>query len=243
MAKQTRILLCEDEESLGGLLRDFFESKGYYTTLYHNGEEAIENFEKGKFDLCILDVMMPKVDGFATAAYIRKVDESVPLIFLTAKTLKEDVLHGFSIGADDYIRKPFSLDELLARMEVILKRTQGNDHKIMSLYQIGKFIFDTQAQTLTFENEAPQRLTTKENSLLSLLCAFANKTLERSYALQHIWENDNYFNARSMDVYITKLRKLLKKDPTVEIKNVHGKGYRLSIQSEDPEREEVIKKL
>lgn len=243
MSKQIRVLLCEDDESLGGLLRDFFDAKGYNTTLFHNGEEAIENFGKNRYDLCILDVMMPRVDGFATAEYIRRVDEEVPIIFLTAKTLKEDVLRGFSVGADDYIRKPFSLDELQARMEVILRRTQGSEHKIMPYYQIGKFFFDTQAQLLSYEKEEPTKLTTKENSLLSLLCAYANQTLERSYALQRIWENDNYFNARSMDVYITKLRKLLKRDPSVEIKNVHGKGYRLSIQSDEEPREEEIKKL
>ena len=134
MAKQIRVLLCEDDESLGGLLRDFFDAKGYNTTLFHNGEEAIENFGKNRFDLCILDVMMPRVDGYATAEYIRRIDEEVPIIFLTAKTLKEDVLHGFSVGADDYIRKPFSLDELQARMEVILRRTQGSDHKLSLIH-------------------------------------------------------------------------------------------------------------
>lgn len=243
MSRQIRILLCEDDESLGGLLRDFFDAKGYNTTLFHNGEEAIENFGKNRFDLCILDVMMPRVDGFSAAEEIRKVDEEVPIIFLTAKTLKEDVLHGFSVGADDYIRKPFSLDELQARMEVILRRTRGNEHQIMSYYQIGKYFFDTQAQLLSFEKEEPTKLTTKENSLLALLCAYANQILERSYALQRIWENDNYFNARSMDVYITKLRKLLSRDPSVEIKNVHGKGYRLTIQSDTTPHDHEIKKL
>lgn len=230
MATTTRIFLCEDDESLGGLLRDFFESKGFDTDLFHNGEEGINSFRQGKYDLCILDVMMPKIDGFAVAQRIRKIDEGTPIIFLTAKTMKDDVLRGFEVGADDYIRKPFSLDELLVRIEVILRRIRGNENKVMPFYRIGKFLFDTQNQILTFEGEEPIRLTTKENALLGLLSAFANQTLERSYALQKIWENDNYFSARSMDVYITKLRKLLKRDPSVEIKNVHGKGYRLNTQ-------------
>lgn len=242
MSKQVRILLCEDDESLGGLLRDFFETNGLSTTLFHNGEEAIENFEKGKYDLCVLDVMMPRFDGFETAEHIRKVDPQVPIIFLTAKTLKEDVLRGFSIGADDYIRKPFSLDELLARMEVVLRRTQKSEQEIMPYYQIGKFFFDTQSQTIALDDEEPQKLTTKENDLLALLCSFANTTLERAYALEHIWGNDNYFNARSMDVYITKLRKILKPDPSIEIKNVHGKGYRLTIQTyEEPTKDDIKK--
>lgn len=227
MARLTRIFLCEDDESLGGLLRDYFESKGYVTDLFHNGEEAIENFKPGRYDICILDVMMPKIDGFVVAQRIRSISTEIPLIFLTAKTMKEDVLRGFEVGADDYIRKPFSLDELLVRIEVILRRVRGSENKVLPFYQIGKFKFDTQGQMLAFENDEPIRLTTKENALLGLLAAYANQTLERSFALQTIWENDNYFSARSMDVYITKLRKMLKRDPSLEIKNVHGKGYRL----------------
>lgn len=243
MANKTKIFLCEDDESLGGLLKDFFESKEFEVSLFHNGEEALENFSKNAFDLCVLDVMMPRVDGFAVAEKIRSLDEQVPIIFLTAKTLKEDVLKGFKVGADDYIRKPFSLDELLARIEVLLRRVKGNDAAIMPYYQIGKYLFDTQNQTLAFEEEEPIRLTTKESDLLSLLCAFANRTLERSYALKKIWENDNYFNARSMDVYITKLRKMLKGDPTIEIMNVHGKGYRLVTNQGDDPQEDQVKRL
>lgn len=236
MASKTKIFLCEDDESLGGLLKDFFESKDFEVSLFHNGEDALNNYAKDTYDLCVLDVMMPRVDGFAVAEQIRNTDSRIPIIFLTAKTLKEDVLKGFAVGADDYIRKPFSLDELLARMEVILRRVKVAEATIQSTYQIGKFFFDTQTQTITIDNGEPISLTTKENELLALLCAYANQTLERSFALKKIWENDNYFNARSMDVYITKLRKILKEDPTVEIKNVHGKGYKLiTTLSEDAE--------
>lgn len=243
MNEQTRIFLCEDDQSLGGLLRDFFESKQYNTVLFYDGQEAIDNFKANKYDLCILDVMMPHVDGFKVAEHIRTADDKVPIIFLTAKTMKEDVLRGFEVGADDYIRKPFSLDELLVRVEVILRRVKGSETKVKPFYQIGKYLFDTQSQLLQFEGEEPINLTTKESALLSLLATYANQTLERSYALQKIWENDNYFSARSMDVYITKLRKLLKRDPSIEIKNIHGKGYRLNIREDSPIDSENIQKL
>ena len=167
---------------------------------------------------------------------------TIPIIFLTAKTMKEDVLRGFEVGADDYVTKPFSLDELLARIEAILRRVKGVESKVMPYYQLGKFFFDTQKQTLTIGDKVT-KLTTKENQLLSLLCSFANETLERNYALKTIWENDNYFNARSMDVYITKLRKILKEDPTLEIKNVHGKGYRLNTVVGESVSDDLVTKI
>ncbi len=227
MDEKTKIFFCEDDDNLGLLLKEYLDTKGFETQLFRDGEEGLRNFEKSEFDLCILDVMMPRKDGFALAKDIRAINTTIPIIFLTAKTMKEDVLRGFEVGADDYVTKPFSLDELLARIEAILRRVKGVESKVMPYYQLGKFFFDTQKQTLTIGDKVT-KLTTKENQLLSLLCSFANETLERNYALKTIWENDNYFNARSMDVYITKLRKILKEDPTLEIKNVHGKGYRLN---------------
>ncbi len=227
MDEKLKIFFCEDDENLGMLLKEFLDTKGFDTDLFRDGEEGIRNFEKTQYDLCILDVMMPLKDGFSVAQEIRSVNSTVPIIFLTAKTMKEDVLHGFTVGGDDYVTKPFSLDELLARIEAIMRRVRGVDSRIRPYYQLGKFVFDTQKQTLTLGSQVT-KLTTKESQLLALLCSFANETLERNYALKTIWENDNYFNARSMDVYITKLRKILKADPSLEIKNVHGRGYRLN---------------
>ena len=181
---------------------------------------------KSKYDVCVLDVMMPKKDGFTLAKEIRELNTEVPVIFLTAKTMKEDVQEGFRLGADDYIPKPFSMEELTLRIEAILRRVHGQKTKTVTVYRFGAFTFDTQKQLLSIGNEQ-QKLTTKESELLTLLCAHANDILQREYALKTIWIDDNYFNARSMDVYITKLRKLLKADPTVEIINIHGKGYKL----------------
>ena len=178
--------------------------------------------------------MMPKKDGFTLAQEIRNINSEVPIIFLTAKALKEDVLEGFKIGADDYITKPFSMEELVFRIGAILRRVKGKKEKEITLYKLGKFTFDTQKQVL-ISPEKTQKLTTKESDLLSLLCAHINEILERNYALKSIWIDDNYFNARSMDVYITKLRKLLKSDPSIEIINIHGKGYKL-IAPEDPDQ-------
>jgi DNA-binding response OmpR family regulator len=226
--EKTRILLCEDDENLGMLLREYLQAKGYNVTLAPAGEAGFQHFSSEKFDLCILDVMMPKKDGFTLAQDIRKVNAVIPIVFLTAKSLKEDVLEGFRIGADDYINKPFSMEEMLLRIEAIMRRISGKKNKNGSEFQIGSMIFDAQKQTLT-SDESVAKLTTKECELLSLLVQNANSILERNYALKTIWVEDNYFNARSMDVYITKLRKLLKNDPNVEIINIHGKGYKLII--------------
>jgi DNA-binding response OmpR family regulator len=226
--EKTRILLYEDDENLGMLLREYLQAKGYNVTLAPDGEAGFQHFSSEKFDLCILDVMMPKKDGFTLAQDIRKVNAVIPIVFLTAKSLKEDVLEGFRIGADDYINKPFSMEEMLLRIEAIMRRISGKKNKNGSEFQIGSMIFDAQKQTLT-SDESVAKLTTKECELLSLLVQNANSILERNYALKTIWVEDNYFNARSMDVYITKLRKLLKNDPNVEIINIHGKGYKLII--------------
>lgn len=226
--EKTRILLCEDDENLGMLLREYLQAKGYNVTLAPDGEAGYQHFSSEKFDLCILDVMMPKKDGFTLAQDIRKVNGIIPIVFLTAKSLKEDVLEGFRIGADDYITKPFSMEEMLLRIEAIMRRISGKKSKSGSEYQLGTMVFDAQKQTLTTE-KGTTKLTTKECELLSLLVQNGNSILERNYALKTIWVEDNYFNARSMDVYITKLRKLLKDDPNVEIINIHGKGYKLII--------------
>lgn len=226
MEDKLRILLCEDDESLGMLLREYLQAKGYDAELYPDGEAGYKAFLKSKYDMCVLDVMMPKKDGFALAQEIRQINQEVPIIFLTAKNLKEDIFDGFKIGADDYISKPFSMEELTLRIEAILRRVRGKKVKENTMYTIGNFTFDTQKQLLTI-GDKQTKLTTKESELLSLLCSHANEILQRDYALKNIWIDDNYFNARSMDVYITKLRKHLKADPSIEIINIHGKGYKL----------------
>lgn len=224
--EKTRILLAEDDENLGSLLKEYLGMKGYETDLYINGNLAFKGFLQEHHDLCLLDVMMPEKDGFTLAREIRQVNSDIPIIFLTAKSLKDDVLEGFTLGADDYITKPFSMEELLFRIEAILRRTHPGTKQGESLFQLGKYTFDAQKQMLTI-GKTFHRLTTKESELLKLLCNNKNQILERNFALRTIWYDDNYFNARSMDVYITKLRKYLKEDPSVEIINVHGKGFKL----------------
>ena len=226
MDEKLRILLCEDDENLGMLLREYLQAKGYSAELYPDGEAGFKAFLKNKYDLCVFDVMMPKKDGFTLAQEDRAANAEIPIIFLTAKTLKEDILEGFKIGADDYITKPFSMEELTFRIEAILRRVRGKKNKESNIYKIGKFTFDTQKQILAI-GDKQTKLTTKESELLGLLCAHANEILQRDFALKTIWIDDNYFNARSMDVYITKLRKHLKDDDSIEIINIHGKGYKL----------------
>lgn len=226
--EKVKILLCEDDENLGMLLREYLQAKGFDVDLLLDGEAGYKAFVNGKYDLCVLDVMMPKKDGFTLAQDIRKINGVVPIVFLTAKSLKEDVLEGFKIGADDYITKPFSMEELLFRIEAILRRLNGKKNKMGNEYKLSKFTFDTQKQLLSI-GDKQTKLTTKESELLSMLAQNVNNILERNYALKTIWVEDNYFNARSMDVYITKLRKLLKEDPEVEIINIHGKGYKLIV--------------
>ena len=210
------------------LLREYLEAKGYRAELCADGEEGYTAFCNQHFDLCILDVMMPKMDGFTLANKIREMDPDIPFIFLTAKTLIEDVRNGFELGADDYITKPFRMDVVVLRIEAILRRVRGKKNANDTIRKIGKFTFDTQKQMLTI-GDTQHKLTTKESELLTLLSNKVNELLPREYALKNIWIDDNYFNARSMDVYITKLRRHLKLDPNVEILNVHGKGYKLVI--------------
>jgi DNA-binding response OmpR family regulator len=227
MEQKTKLLLAEDDENLGLLLKEYLVAKGYDANLYPDGEAAYKGFMREHYDICILDIMMPKKDGFTLAKDIRIVNPDIPVIFLTAKNMKEDVLEGFKLGADDYITKPFSMEELIMRIEAILRRTsQESLSNAQPVFTLGRFTFDTRKQTLANGDDVV-KLTTKESDLLKLLCQNANKILERNYALRSIWIDDNYFNARSMDVYITKLRKHLKDEETVEIINVHGKGYKL----------------
>ena len=237
MDEQVRILLCEDEENLGTILKELLESKHYKVDLCADGEQGWKAFRLHKYDLCLLDIMMPKRDGLTLAKDIRSMRDDVPIIFLTALGMRENILEGFRSGADDYITKPFSMEELVLRIEAILPRTAKHDaeREPQRIYYIGGYTFNTTNQTLTF-NEQSRRLTTKECELLSLLCLFANQTLERAYALNVIWgitepsgANENSFSQRSMDVYVTKLRRMLADDPSIEIKNVHGKGYKLVI--------------
>lgn len=223
----TKILLAEDDSNLGILLRNYLTAKNYETLLYINGSLALEAFLKETFELCILDIMMPEMDGLTLAKEIRSIKPDMPIIFLTAKNQKDDIIEGFKSGADDYITKPFSMEELLYRIEAILRRSVGKVvRKKGEPYIIGGYTFDPLIQQLVFEDRQI-RLTTKESELLELLCHHGNNVLERNFALKTIWIDDNYFNARSMDVYITRLRKYLKKDPSVKILNVHGRGYKL----------------
>jgi two-component system, OmpR family, response regulator len=227
--KNKKILLAEDDNNLGNLLRNYLIAKNYDTFLSVNGKEALEAFRKDEFNICIIDIMMPEMDGLTLTKEIRKINPNIPVIFLTAKNQKEDIIEGFRTGADDYITKPFSMEELLYRIEAILRRvTEQVVRKKEEFYAIGKYSFDTLKQLLRIEDHTI-KLTTKESELLELLCQHKNEILERNYALKAIWIDDNYFNARSMDVYITKLRKYLKKDLSVKILNVHGKGYKLLI--------------
>ena len=229
MEQKVKLLLAEDDENLGLLLKEYLVAKGFDATLFPDGEAAYKGFMKNHYDICILDIMMPKKDGFTLAKDIRIINADIPVIFLTAKNLKDDVIEGFKLGADDYITKPFSMEELIFRIEAILRRTaQDTQNLNQQIYKLGRYTFDTRKQTLT-NGEDVVKLTTKESDLLKLLSQNANKVLERNFALKSIWIDDNYFNARSMDVYITKLRKHLKDEPTVEIINVHGKGYKLIV--------------
>lgn len=227
-AENIKVLLTEDDPNLGMLLKEYLNAKGYETSLAENGKIGYETFMQGGFDICILDVMMPIKDGFTLAEEIRQTDKQVPIIFLTAKSMKDDKLKGFKSGADDYITKPFSMDELLMRMQAILRRTVPNSTKAKKRdnIKVGDFIFDYDGQQLKLNGDS-QRLTTKEANLLLMFCENRYDVLDRNYALNKVWGDDNYYNSRSMDVYIAKLRKYLSKDPEVELVNVHGKGFKL----------------
>ena len=224
-----KILLAEDDLNLGELLASFLENKGFKVDLARNGKLAFQQFNLSKYDFCILDVMMPEMDGISLAKDIREIDKKIPILFLTAKTMKEDKLEGFEAGADDYLTKPFSMDELLARINAISRRVHGEDEKTQDDYEIASIKFEPTFRKLHLK-EGEKKLTTKENQLLHLLVKNKNEILDRQAALRAIWGDDNYFNGRSMDVYIAKIRKLLKEDERIELMNVHGKGFKLVIK-------------
>jgi len=227
-----KILLVEDDPNLGLLLQDYLQLKGKFdVVLCKDGEEGLRSFTKQSYDLAILDVMMPKKDGFTLGKDIRKINAHVPIIFATAKAMIEDKTLAFNLGGDDYITKPFRIEELLLRINALLKRTDNAEKKeemSPSNFQIGKYIFDYTTQIIAIDGQQ-QKLSTKEAELLRLLCIRKNEVLTREEALLHIWHDDNYFNGRSMDVFLSKLRKYLRNDPNVEIINVHGRGYKLLI--------------
>ncbi|MBS1635029.1 MAG: response regulator transcription factor [Bacteroidetes bacterium] len=229
---KTKILLVEDDPNLGTLLQEYLDAKGFETKLADDGKKGFDAFCKGAFDLLLLDVMMPVKDGITLAKEIRVTDKNTPIIFLTAKSMKEDTIEGFNAGGDDYITKPFSMEELLVRVNAVLRRSnkQRAQNSDDVKFSIGKYAFDAEKQTLIHGKEE-QKLTTKESQLLRLLCVHKNDVLDRNFALKTIWHDDNYFNGRSMDVYIAKLRKYLKDDNKVEIINIHGKGFKLLVNS------------
>ena len=228
MKRDVKILLVEDDSNLGSITSDYLIAKGFSCKWEKNGELGYKSFVKNQYDIVILDVMMPIKDGFSTAKDIRGIDKKIPIIFLTAKSMKEDTLKGFDIGADDYITKPFNMEELVARINAVLRRSNVVSESHYDDIKIGVFIFNPKKQILS-KDDFSVNLTTKESELLTLLFKNKNDILERNHALKAIWGDDNYFNGRSMDVYIAKLRKYLKHDEEIQIINVHGRGFKLLI--------------
>ncbi len=235
VSNNKKILLVEDDPNFGSILKDYLMMNDFDVTLAKNGMEGFEKFKKDTFDLCILDVMMPYKDGFTLAREIRDKNKEIPIIFLTAKTMKEDVLKGYKVGADDYLNKPFDSEVLLMKIKAIMQRksseVKAENRKFE--FQIGKFNLNSKLRFLTFENDEPIKLSPKENELLKMLALYENDLMPREVALTKIWRDDNYFTSRSMDVYIAKLRKYLKPDENVEILNIHGEGFRLVIKNKD----------
>lgn len=233
MADTKNILLVEDDPNFGIVLRDYLNLNGFQVTLAKNGMEGFDKYKKGDYDLCILDVMMPYKDGYTLAKEIREDNTSVPIIFLTAKSMKEDVLQGYKVGADDFLNKPFDSEVLLAKIKTLLKRksSQTTVSQKQTDFQIGDFHLNAKLRFLTYRKEDPIKLSPKENDLLKLLALHLNDLMPRELALTQIWRDDNYFTSRSMDVYIAKLRKYLKQDPKVEILNIHGEGFRLVVHA------------
>ena len=232
--EKKKVLLVEDDQNFGSILRDFLEINDYEVTLARNGVEGGEKFNRVSFDICLLDIMMPYKDGFSLAKEIRNKDDGVPIIFLTAKSMKDDVVKGYNIGADDYLTKPFDSDVLLLKMKSMFQRMDKqvvNLDKANHLFNIGRFSFNAKLRELSFENNPPVKLSPKEGALLQLLALHLNDLMPRELALKKIWKDDTYFTSRSMDVYIAKLRKHLKVDSNIEISNIHGEGFRMTVSA------------
>jgi len=230
MITKPHIFLVEDDLSFGAVLKSYLEINDFEVDWIDDGQHALNQFKKTSFDICILDVMLPNVDGFTIGAEIRKINPGIPILFLTAKNLREDVLKGYRIGADDYITKPFDTEVLIFKLKAILKRQTGVQSKESDFYQIGGYQFDFKLRTIEHDTKK-QKLSPKEAELLKMLCDNQNELLPRETALKEIWGDDGYFTTRSMDVYLTKLRKLFADDPSVEIRNIHGSGFLLEIKS------------
>lgn len=230
--RKPKILLAEDDTNLGMVLKNYLELNDYEVELSRDGILALAAFRRDKFDICLLDIMMPNMDGFKLAEEIRDVDPDIPLFFLSAKTMKEDIIQGYKLGADDYIAKPFDSELLLLKIKAILKRNQELNSKEEDIHEfkIGRYSFNARLRTLTRDDNETHTLSPKENELLRMLCEHKNDLLPRELALKKIWGSDTYFNGRSMDVYIAKLRKYLKEDTNIEIVNIHGNGFRLVVK-------------
>jgi len=227
MKAKKSIFFVEDDLSFGAVLKSYLEICNFYVTWLDDGKHAVSAFREGSFDLCLLDVMLPHVDGFSIGREIRSIDTKIPIIYLTAKSLKEDIITGYRLGADDYIIKPFDADVLLYKIAVVLKRSEGTINDDNQLIQIGKYSFNPRLREIVLDG-VKQILSPKESALLNLLCDHKNELLSREIALKKIWGDDGYFTTRSMDVFITKLRKYLKDDTSIEIRNIHGSGFILT---------------
>jgi len=236
MTAKQHIFLVEDDLSFGAVLKSYLEINDYNVTWVDDGKYALDKFKGGEFHICILDVMLPNVDGFTIGSEIRRINSDIPMVFLTAKSMKEDILKGYNLGADDYITKPFDTEVLLAKIQAIIKRQSLENKTEELVFEIGSYSFDSKLRKIARNGET-QKLSPKEADLLKLLCQNKNELLSRETALRKIWGEDGYFTARSMDVFITKLRKYLKDDPKVEIKNIHGSGFMLEAPSQPTPKE------
>jgi two-component system OmpR family response regulator len=232
MTNKQHIFLVEDDLSFGAVLKSYLELNEYEVTWVDDGKYAVDKFKSGNYQICILDVMLPNVDGFTIGTQIRQINKDVPMVFLTAKTLKEDILKGYNVGADDYITKPFDTEVLLCKIDAIIKRQSTQTISDEVIFTIGTYTFDSKLRYITRKG-VKQKLSPKESDLLKLLCQNKNELLQRETALRKIWGEDGYFTARSMDVFITKLRKYLKEDSGIEIKNIHGSGFLLEVKESD----------
>lgn len=228
MSQKKSLFFVEDDLSFGTVLKSFLEICNFSVLWLDNGKHALSTFKEGHFDLCLLDVMLPHTDGFSIGREIRSLNPDIPIIYLTAKSLKEDIITGYKIGADDYIIKPFDADVLLYKIAVVLKRTDGNPATDVQIFEIGQYTFDYKLREIRLGTEK-QLISPKEAALLKLLCEHKNELLPREIALKRIWGDEGYFTTRSMDVFITKLRKYLKDDPAIEIRNIHGSGFIMTV--------------